>query len=170
MQILPAQSFEAQAIWSIFQACTQAMLAANIKQWDGNYPDLAQIQLDIEQGEAWVIHHEQEPLATITLNAVQDAQYQNIDWTFHPAKVLVIHRLAVHPEAQGRGYARRLCTFAEDYATNHGYGAIRLDAYSENPISNRMYEKLGYRKAEGVCWFHSNQAPFYCYEKQIEQK
>jgi GNAT superfamily N-acetyltransferase len=35
---------------------------------------------------------------------------------FNDSKVLVIHRLVVHPNKQNKGYAKLLMDFAEDYA------------------------------------------------------
>ena len=154
-------------IMRIFQEATRAMLAAGIDQWDGSYPVRERVAADIQLGDVFVMDLDGLPAATITLNARQDAQYREIGWNYRRDPVLVIHRLAVVPAAQGRGLGRQLCLFAEHYARQRGFKVIRLDAYSGNPVSNQLYKGLGYVRAHGFCWFHGNQLPFLCYEKPI---
>lgn len=158
------------SIMDIFIACTDAMLAAGIKQWNYTYPTPEVVKKDILRKELFVIKEADKCMATITINDVQDAQYQAIKWNFDASKVMVIHRLAVHPEAQGKGFGKKLCLLAEKQALLHDFGVIRLDAYSKNTISNRLYERLGYQEAEGYCYFHDNDIPFKCYEKRIIEK
>ena len=155
-------------IMKLFEVCTKAMLKAQIDQWDGLYPTATIFKNDIQKGCVFVIKEKDILLATITLNDQQDKQYHQIDWNTQTDKVLVIHRLAVSPDAQGQGLGKKLCLFAETYGTENGFEVIRLDAYSGNPISCRMYEKLQYRKAKGFCWFHGNKLPFYCFEKKLD--
>ncbi len=182
--IEPATEKDIVSIHQLFVACTDAMLAAGIGQWHYDYPHEAIIREDVLAGQAFVIREEERCVATITLNTDQDDQYQHIRWRYDSDQVLVIHRLGVHPRAQGKGLATRLCLFAEAFAKGevdvkllgggssgtaglHRYDCIRLDAYVGNPVSNRLYEKLGYHLADGLCHFHDNELPFYCYEKWV---
>ncbi|MFD2880470.1 GNAT family N-acetyltransferase [Paenibacillus rhizoplanae] len=57
---------------------------------------------------------------------------------------LIMHRLAVHPEIQGKGIARRLIAFAEEFARSSGYRSIRLDTYAKNDRVLKLYPSLGY--------------------------
>ena len=155
------------SIMDLFAACTKELQIAKIDQWDGSYPTATIFQRDIKAGEVFIIKDNQKLLATITLNGQQDEQYRLIDWKFRSKEVLVIHRLAVNPETQGLGFGKKLCQFAEVFGLENGFEVIRLDAYSGNPVSCRMYEKLNYHKANGLCWFHGNKLPFYCFEKKL---
>ncbi len=150
-----------------FIACTSEMRKNNILQWDYTYPTPGLVLDDIEDENVFIIKRNNRSLGTIALNENQNKQYQNVNWKYNEGKILVIHRLSVHPLVQGEGIGKQLSLFAEDYARKNGYNAIRLDAYSKNPISNRMYQKLGYEKADGSCYFHGNPEPFNCYEKRI---
>lgn len=167
--ILPARNYDHSAIMALFEECTRAMLAAGIGQWHFDYPARAQVKKDIERGEVFVWQEDLVVLGTITLNAEQSAQYQQIQWQYQEEPALVIHRLAVHPQAQGRKIGWHLCRFAEHYAQKHQYPVIRLDAYSGNPYSDRLYRRLEYQLAEGYCWFHDNELPFNCWEKKIQR-
>jgi ribosomal protein S18 acetylase RimI-like enzyme len=165
--IQPATADDIPSIHQLFIQCTDALLAAGIGQWHYDYPALQHIRQDVLAGEAFVIKENNQCIATITLNAQQDEQYQAINWKFQSEKVLVIHRLGVHPNAQGRGLAKALCLFAENFAQSQHYTCIRLDAYAGNPASNDLYKKLGYHLADGLCHFHGNEFGFYCWEKKL---
>ncbi len=158
---------DVDSIMDIFIACTDAMVAAGIHQWNYTYPTPKVVTQDIRKQEAYVFKEGEKCLATITLNTDQDKQYENINWSFPSDKVFVIHRLAVHPQAQGRGFGKQLCLLAEQVAQEQGCEVIRLDAYSENTISNQLYLRLGYQIADGYCYFHGNDIPFKCFEKRL---
>ncbi|EIM25534.1 GNAT family N-acetyltransferase [Microvirga lotononidis] len=57
---------------------------------------------------------------------------------------MLLDNVAVHPDRHGHGYGRALIAFAERYARERGFKAIRLytnEAMSENI---RLYERLGF--------------------------
>lgn len=162
-----AKLSDSSAIMDIFIKSTDKMLEMGIKQWDYTYPTPAIVEKDILAQQVFVIKIEGIAMATITLNSIQAKQYDNIKWKYTGEKVLVIHRLAVHPNAQANGYGKQLCLFTEQYGRDNAYDLIRFDAYSGNPISLKMYERLAYEKADGLCYFHGNEIPFFCYEKEL---
>ena len=165
--IQPAKPSDLDSIMELFRRCTDSMIAAGIQQWDSNYPVANEVEQDIGAGHVFGLKEGNNCLATITLNERQDEQYHSIEWHYQSGRVIVIHRLAVHPEAQGRGLGQRLCKFAEDWGSENGFEIVRLDAYEHNPIARSLYEKMGYRLAGGRCYFHARRLPFNCYEKQL---
>jgi len=167
--IIQANHEHAQEILNIFRASTKTMLKAGIGQWHYDYPVLSHIQSDIQEGRCF-LWMENTILGAITINQDQDDQYNNVEWQFASDAVWVIHRLAVHPDAQGKRIATSLCRFAEKFASKNGGDVIRLDAYAGNPSSNALYHKLGYSLANGYCYFHGNELPFNCYEISIKNK
>ncbi|MEM9546427.1 MAG: GNAT family N-acetyltransferase [Bacteroidota bacterium] len=159
---------DVQNTLQMFIEITDVLLANGVDQWNYDYPDYNTLKEDVATGANFIIREDDKILASIALNAIQDEQYKKIHWKYRNDSVLVIHRLGVHPAAQGKGYGKKMCHFAESFAREHGYKSIRLDAYSGNAISNRLYEKLGYSKANGYCYFRKKIIPFYCYEKKID--
>lgn len=152
---------------NMFVAITDLLLDNGVDQWNYDYPNAETLARDVELGHNYVIRVENQIAASIALNDIQDDQYKAIHWKNRDDSVLVIHRLGVHPDFQGKGYGKLMCQFAEDFARKNGFKAIRLDAYSDNIISNTLYEKLGYSRANGYCLFRKKAIPFYCYEKKI---
>lgn len=150
-------------VCEIVSAATARMNAEGIHQWDEVYPNRADFQADIAEGQLFVIECDGIVAGLITLNEIQPGKYRDVTW-FYLGRVLVAHRLAIDPSYQGRGLSSQLMAFAEEQAAAGGYVAIRLDAFTENPAAVALYEKCGYRKVGIV---HFRKGPFYCYEKPI---
>jgi GNAT superfamily N-acetyltransferase len=87
-----------------------------------------------------------------------------VDWSIRAPRVAVVHRLMVHPVCQGRGIGPYLMRFAELRARQLGYGAMRLDAFTRNPRSLHLYQRLGYRDAGPV---RLRKGLFRCLEKDL---
>lgn len=167
MKIILAQTDDIKSIMEVFEQCKQSMRAQSIDQWTDAYPNESNVLQDIENQEVYIVEKKGKCLATITLNEQQDKQYFGKDWLYQSNNIAVIHRLAVHPVGQGKGLGKKLCFFAEEWAKNKNYEVIRLDAYVDNPISNHIYEQLGYRQLSQYCTFQEGKL-FYCYEKKLD--
>jgi ribosomal protein S18 acetylase RimI-like enzyme len=134
-----------------------------IHQWDEVYPNEEIITKDVDSRALYVLEQNGLCIAAVSLNQEQDAAYQKVHW-LGGEPVLVVHRLCVDPAYQGNGLGNRLMDFAEEYAKQHAYASIRLDAYTGNPSAIRLYERRGYRKA-GQVYFPRRTLPFFCFEK-----
>jgi len=166
-QIRLAEMEDAEKIALLFKLVTDSMRANNVLQWHYKYPLVEHVIKDIENNTCYVFEIDGQIAGTITIDNNQDVQYKNVHWKYPTDICYVIHRLGVHPSYQGRKISKTLCLFAEHLALQNQIQYIRLDAYSLNPISNNLYPSLGYHLADGVCFFHGNDAPFNCYEKEI---
>lgn len=156
---------DVESVVNIIKAATLDMESKNIHQWDEIYPDKAVINEDIVNGNLYVNVEDGITNALIVLNEDQTEEYGDLSWKYTPEKQLVIHRLCVDPKAQGGGIARKLLKYADDFAVKNGYGAIRLDAFTQNERALRLYEKNGYEKVGSVQF---RKGEFYCYEKNME--
>ena len=98
------------------------------------------------------------------LNDEQSQEYNSLSWSDNTGKPLAVHRLCVSTAFQGKGVAKKLMWFAEDYARENKYSSIRLDAFINNKISVGLYDSLGYQRT-GILQFRKGE--FYCYEKVL---
>jgi ribosomal protein S18 acetylase RimI-like enzyme len=67
------------------------------------------------------------------------------------AHVLVVHGLAVAPEARRRGVATALLAAAEQRARKRGARKLSLRALSSNPEAIRLYTRLGFEQEGVLC-------------------
>ena len=93
-----------------------------------------------------------------------DEEYIPIKWLTPNGKNLYIHRLAIHPIFQGKGYARLLMEFGENYATENNYSSGRWDTFSQNKRNQKFYELRNYKRLGNIYFPKQSEYPFYCYE------
>ena len=149
----------------LLRDCVADMRQDGIDQWDEVYPSQQTLLTDIRAGAMHLGFENRETLVgALVLNEFQDAEWSKAQWTITGVPILVVHRLMVNPEHQGKGIARDLMGFAETWARGNGYGAIRLDAFSANPRALRLYRGLGYRDAGSASF---RKGPFRCFEKRL---
>lgn len=140
------------------------MNARGIMQWDEYYPGLDLILKDIETGSMFIMMKDSKVIGMIVLTGEQEPEYLDVDWSDKDGKALVIHRLAVRPDLQGKGIGGRLFDFAEEHALNNDFSSIRIDTFSENPNMKRLIESKDYVRI-GIIHFPTHKPPFICYEK-----
>lgn len=165
-RILLAEDYHTNAAYAILDANRNALAKLGIAQWTPHYPTRESIESDIKRAEGYVCLEGAAVAAYMQLSSVQDPEYAEIDWRINTNSVLTVHRLAVAPEAQGKGIAHAMMNFAEEHASKMGYAAIRLDAFSRNKIALKFYEKRGYYIC-GETHFAHRTEHFYCFEKPI---
>ena len=168
MVINKASVQDLEQLLSIVKSCGQNLIEQGIFQWNEEYPKREDLLEDIELQELWKLEDQNSIIGLIVLTENEDAEYQDVKWLTKNDKNLYIHRLAVHPKFQGKGYAQKLMDFAENYALKHKYNSIRLDTFSQNKRNQQFYEQRNYIKLENIYFPNQSEFPFYCYEKIMD--
>ena len=163
VKIIKADHCHVPDVLKVLDACKREMQQTGIHQWDDVYPSRRQIEEDAEAGDLYVAVSSERIAGAVSFNGQQEEAYQLVQWR-GALPVLVVHRLCVDPELQGKGIACKLMQFGHDLCAQLHYKGIRLDAYSGNPRAIALYESLGYRKV-GSIMFPRRDLPFHCYEK-----
>lgn len=159
-----AKISEIADILTITKACAEHMIHNGIQQWNENYPTQEAFENDIRKKELYVKENDGDIIGTIVISTFMDAEYKPIEWLTRNENNIYIHRLAVHPEKQGKGIARELMDFAEQYARKNGFVSIRLDTFSQNKRNQKFYEARGYRRLSDIYFPKQSEHPFHCYE------
>lgn len=162
--IRPAKIAEIPDIMTITRACAAEMESRGIFQWNAHYPTEAAFRVDVKRGELFLLEEGGVILGCIVISTLQDPEYKAVSWLSRGGPNLYIHRLAIHPDHQGKGYARRLMDFAEDRARQFHAISVRLDTFSRNPRNQRFYERRGYHKLGDIHFPLQSPHPFHCYE------
>ncbi len=162
--IRKASFSDIDTILDITKACAKAMIANGIYQWNAHYPTKAPFVRDVERKELYVFEQNATIMGCIVLSTFMDEVYKPVTWLTPNENNLYIHRLAVHPDAQGKGIAQQLMTYAEQFAIDNAYSSIRLDTFSQNKRNQKFYDLRGYKQLEAVYFPKQSEHPFYCYE------
>lgn len=164
MNIEAASANQLKQIKSLYSAVTLHLRKNGMDQWDRFYPNRWVIGKDLKQGHLHAIFNEETCIGVVVVNDDQSSKYADLPWQDQEGRPAVIHRLAVHPESQGKGIGKQLLQHAEELAKSKGYTSIRLDAYTANPAAIKMYERAGYSSV-GQIQFPFRKHPFQCFEK-----
>ena len=169
MSIRKALFSDLDKMYELTCSCANDLKDQGIFQWSEDYPSKAILERDIELGQIWVLEDEQTIKGIVVLTAIVDAAYTEVEWLSPNENNLYVHRLAVHPEFQGKGLARELMDFSEQYAIDNQYISIRLDTFSQNLRNQKFYENRKYTKLGNVYFKNQSDFPFYCYELVFDQ-
>ena len=85
----------------------------------------------------------------MVLNHACNESYKNCRWQIaaDDSEILVIHALGVHPDFQGKGFAKAMVRKAIAIAEETGMKAIRLDVLAGNIPAEKL---AGLDKAEAI--------------------
>lgn len=151
-------------IYNLTKNCANNLIENGIFQWNEQYPSKEILVKDIDLQQLWKIVSNNKIVGVIVITEIEDAEYKNVTWLTENTKNLYIHRLAVHPKYQKKGFATQLMNFAENYATVNHYNSVRLDTFSKNLRNLKFYKARNYQKLEAIYFPKQSEFPFYCFE------
>lgn len=163
MEITIAQAEHLPPLLTLLRSAIIAMEQQDIFQWDDTYPTLGLFEAAINNQTLYVGLEHGTIRGFFSIDSEQPEAYQTISWHYQ-GTIAVVHRLCVDPAVQNQGYGRELMTHAATVATANGYKAIRLDAFAQSTVAQRLYLQLGYRYAGDVQF---SKGVFCCYEKEL---
>ncbi|MBT8258531.1 MAG: GNAT family N-acetyltransferase [Bacteroidia bacterium] len=162
--IRKARTEDIATIMSITDACAKKLIQLNIFQWNDQYPNEQVFRDDIIRDELYVIEVNSKVIGCMAITEIKDAEYEPVKWLTDDGNSIYIHRLAVHPDNQGQGFARKLMGYAENHARENQKISVRLDTFSKNLRNQKFYETRGYTRLGHVYFPMQSDDPFYGYE------
>ena len=163
--IRKATSSDLTYILNIIKNCTNHMIDNKIFQWNENYPSKEILKDDIKSNNLYLIKKNEKTIGCVMKSEKQSKVYKKVKWITENKKNLYVHRLAVDPKYQGKGYGIKLMDFVERNALKNNFISIRLDTFSKNKRNVKFYKKRGYIKIENIYFPNQSIYPFYCLEK-----
>jgi len=151
-------------VLDIFKNAINVMNANGIFQWDDIYPNKDILNKDIENGQLFLGESGNEIVSAFVLNQEYDEEYENGNWYYKQSTFAVIHRFCVNTNFQNMGIGTKTMNIIEEMLRNNDIETIRLDAFSLNPYTLKMYEKLGYVNVGEANW---RKGLFYLLEKKL---
>lgn len=156
-----AELCDANVIFDFVQNAVSAMISQKIFQWDEIYPAYDDFERDIKNGEAFVAEiaenendfESRKKIAAVhALNKECDEAYKTGNWQYGGDDYIVLHRFCVNPEFQHKGIGFKVWSHILAQAKADGIKAVRLDVFTQNPYSRRLYEKLGFKTVGFAEW------------------
>ena len=166
MEITQAKDTDFIEILYLLRVCILDMNQNGFKHWNSVYPGPDIIQKDLTKSSIYLVKDKGVCKGMVTLDSEEPEEYKDIKWTSSAKKPLFLHRLAVHPIWQGQGIARKLMTFAEEFARKNGFDALRIDVFSDCMHARNLCRKNSFKEAGNFLSFFQQQ-PFICYDKKI---
>ena len=145
MNYYKADDKQLEEISSIYANAVIAMDNDGICQWDEIYPSKQILMEDIRKRQMYIGKESHKIAICFVLSEEYDEEYKNGKWEYPNSKFIVLHRLCVSPEFQHKGIAYKTMNYIEQLCKTNGYDTIRLDCFTENPYSRRLYDKTGYK-------------------------
>ena len=133
-----------EEIYTLYQNAIIAMEKDNIHQWDEIYPDKDILKEDITKNQMYIGKTDNKIAVCFVLSEECDEEYKNGCWKYPDSRFNVIHRLCVNPLFQNQGIAAKTLEYIENLSKSEGYDSIRLDCFTQNPYSKKLYDKAGY--------------------------
>ena len=136
-----------ESVCELYRAACEAMEQSGLDFWHwSDYPSETIIAHDIEQGWCYLWEEGGAILGAVCVNESQPADHAGIPWSY-PGKAGHFQRVAVAPQSQGQGIARKMLTAVEDVLRARGCAVIHGDVFFRNERALRLYDRLGMRHA-----------------------
>jgi GNAT superfamily N-acetyltransferase len=104
------------------------------------------------RGASWVLADGTGPVATLTLSSPPSASLRRLTAEAAVPGRAWLNQLAVHPEHQGRGLARRLRDVALAHAAAAGHTSVGVDTAEPAEALQALYRRWGFVPRDVVRW------------------
>lgn len=140
-----ADSTEIAPIWAILKAAINRRRADGSDQWQDGYPNPDVIRSDIEKGAGFVVLEGTTIAGYCAVMINDEPAYANIEGKWLSENdFVVVHRLAVSAQYLGKGLAKKIFGFIEDFARANTIYSIKADTNFDNLAMISIFDKLGY--------------------------
>lgn len=173
MHIEKAEMKDLDRVVEILRDGRNQLAESGIDQWQGDYPNVEHIQEDIEHGFSYLVHSDDhETVGAFAIVAAPDHSYDELDgkWLVDTDNYLVIHRVAIHSDHAGNGYASGLFTSVIDYVKENpnGVKSLRIDTHEDNKPMQHLIEKYGFTRVGTLHGVYRPEETSYVYEMPIQ--
>jgi GNAT superfamily N-acetyltransferase len=156
---------DSELIWTILQKAIKRRKEEGSNQWQDGYPNPEIIQKDIQKNAGYVLIFKDQIVGYCALLINDEPEYEKIigQWITN-SDFVVFHRVAISEDFLGKGMAKILLQFIEEYTKKSGITSIKADTNFDNLAMLHLFEKSGYQYC-GEVYFRGS--PRKAYEKVL---
>jgi GNAT superfamily N-acetyltransferase len=132
-------------IWEILQKAIQRRKEDGSNQWQDGYPNPEVIKNDVEKEAGFVLMDDEKVIGYCAVFINDEPAYADIEgkWLTNDDFV-VFHRVAVAEEYLGKGLAKEMMKFIEEFALDNSIYSVKADTNFDNLAMMKSFEKAGY--------------------------
>ncbi|MFV8359859.1 GNAT family N-acetyltransferase [Flavobacterium sp. LS1P3] len=163
-----AELSEIAPVWEILQQAIQRRKEDGSTQWQDGYPNPEVIQKDIEKGEGFVLADGETIIGYSAVLINDEPAYEKIEgkWLTNDDFV-VLHRVAISEKHLGKGLAKMILKYIEEFAVSNNIYSIKADTNFDNIAMMKIFESSGYTYC-GEVFFRGS--PRKAYEKVLHKQ
>ena len=153
-------------IWEIIQGAIERRKKDGSNQWQDGYPNLKVLENDITIGNGFVLVDSNEIVGYCAILINDEPEYERIigKWITN-SDFVVYHRVAIAQEHLGKGYAKTMMRFIEEFATEKGISSIKVDTNFDNLAMLKLLSDFEYEYC-GEVYFRGS--PRKAFEKVLK--
>ena len=161
-----AEISEIAPIWRILQQAVLRRKEEGSNQWQDGYPNPEVVQKDIEKGDGFVLLSGETIIGYSAVLINNEPAYEKIEgnWLTNDDFV-VLHRVAISEKYLGKGFAKMILGYIEDFARSNNIYSIKADTNFDNIAMLKIFENSGYSYC-GEVYFRGSARK--AYEKVLE--
>ncbi|MFA9187407.1 GNAT family N-acetyltransferase [Flavobacterium sp. FBOR7N2.3] len=161
-----AEISEADSIWKLLQQAIIRRKNDGSNQWQDGYPNLTVVKNDIEKGYGFILVEGEKIIGYVAVMINNEPAYETIDgkWLTNDDFV-VIHRVAIDENYLGKGLAKKIMNYVEDFALQNNIYSIKADTNFDNFAMMKIFKNLNYTLCGEVLL---RGAPRKAYEKVLK--
>lgn len=132
-------------IWNIIQEAIDRRKKDGSNQWQDGYPNPEVLQNDIKKNVGFVLTENNTIIGYCAILINDEPEYEKIkgNW-LTTSDFIVFHRLAIASTYLGKGYAKIILNYIEDYALKNNIYSVKADTYFDNLIMIAIFKKANY--------------------------
>jgi GNAT superfamily N-acetyltransferase len=160
-----ARMSEASQIWEILQHAILRRRNDGSTQWQDGYPNLQVVHNDIEKGQGFVLVQGETVIGYSAVLINDEPAYDKIEGKWLTTDdFVVIHRVAISEDYLGKGLAKMIIRYVEEFALKNDIYSIKADTNFDNIAMIKIFEKMGYTLCGLV---YLRESPRKAYEKVL---
>jgi GNAT superfamily N-acetyltransferase len=141
MHVRQVLADEEALVAEVLMAAAGSLVERGCALWSSTEVSEVAVRAHVHAGMYYVAVDEEGPIGVF--------RFQLEDRYFWPEVLggssAFIHKLAIYPHRQGRGFAQALLGHACELARQHGRSFLRLDCMGGRPKLRAIYEQFGFR-------------------------
>lgn len=136
---------EIPQIWEILQKAIQRRKEDGSNQWQDGYPNPEVIKADVEKEVGFVLTEGENLVGYCAVLINDEPAYAGIEGKWLSSEdFVVVHRIAIAQEYLGKGLAKEMMRFIEEFAIKNNIYSVKADTNFDNLAMMKSFEKVGY--------------------------